>query len=211
MLIEQLLAISQSKLSVTGFAFETINGTSNGSITIPSGTVDSYLYILYENSTSSRPTITGFTTLSSRNGVFSGVGCTQVLMQSTSASGTITIPNSATFNGFAATLIGFNKSTTYTSAAVTDGGFSSTVSFSKADGFYVHLYGIDSFSETFTAWTLDSDFTDSDTYLSGDGAVSGRAAAAGVVDDTLNSGNITLNNLSPSAGGGLVYASLYVS
>lgn len=173
-------------------SFASTNATTNGSITVPStANGDLYLFIAYENSTTNRPTITGFTTILSDNGTFDGATSTRVLLKGRATPGsTVTIPNDATYNGFVASLIGFTNGTnlgqTIFQAGVTNVLFSSIT-----NGYFIMMANHDGAAEAFDTYSLDADFTRTFTYLTANGAVTGRAAAIGVVEPVVQSGTIT--------------------
>ncbi|MFZ9740737.1 MAG: glycine-rich domain-containing protein [Candidatus Nanopelagicaceae bacterium] len=176
-------------------AFASSNATTNGSITVPSiANGDLYLFILYENDTLNRPTISGFEIIRSDNGLFDGGSqnslCTRVLLKGKATPGsTITIPNDATYNGFVASLIGFTNGTNV-GPTVFQGGVADA-SFSITNGYYIMMANHDGLTEDYDTWNLDADFTRTFTYLTVDGAVTGRSAAIGVVEPVVQSGTIT--------------------
>lgn len=172
-------------------AFASSNATTNGSITVPSNANgDLYLFIVYENDTVNRPTISGFEIIRSDNGTFDNAACTRVLLKGKATPGSsITIPNDATYNGFVASLIGFTNGTniglTVFQTGVAD------VSFSITNGYYIMMANHDGLTEDYDTWNLDADFTRTFTYLTADGSVTGRSAAIGVVEPVVQSGTIT--------------------
>jgi hypothetical protein len=173
-------------------SFASSNATTDGSITVPSiANGDLYLFIVYENDTVNRPTITGFNIILSDNGTFDGAACTRVLLKGKATPGsTITIPNDATFNGFAVALIGFTNGTnlgqTIFQAGVANVSFSSIT-----NGYYIMMANHDGLTEAYDTYDLDADFTRTFTYLTANGAVTGRSAAIGVVEPVVQSGTIT--------------------
>ena len=173
-------------------SFASSNATTNGSITVPSiANGDLYLFIVYENDTVNRPTISGFEIIRSDNGTFDGAACTRVLLKGKATPGsTITIPNDATFNGFAVALIGFTNGTnlgqTIFQAGVANVSFSSIT-----NGYYIMMANHDGLTEAYDTYNLDADFTRTFTYLTANGAVTGKSAAIGVVEPVVQSGTIT--------------------
>jgi hypothetical protein len=172
-------------------AFASSNATTNGSITVPStANGDLYLFIVYENDTANRPTISGFNIILSDNGTFDNAACTRVLLKGKATPGsTITIPNDATYNGFVASLIGFTNGTNVGSTVFQAGV--ANASFSITNGYYIMMANHDGLTEAYDTWNLDADFTRTFTYLTVDGAVTGRTAAIGVVEPVVQSGIIT--------------------
>jgi len=172
-------------------AFASSNATTNGSITVPSSANgDLYLFIVYENDTANRPTISGFEIIRSDNGTFDNAACTRVLLKGKATPGsTITIPNDATYNGFVASLIGFDNGTNV-GPTVFQAGVANA-SFSITNGYYIMMANHDGLTEAYDTWNLDADFTRTFTYLTANGAVTGRTAAIGVVEPVVQSGTIT--------------------
>lgn len=172
-------------------SFASSNATTNGSITVPSiASGDLYLFIVYENDTVNRPTISGFEIIRSDNGTFDNAACTRVLLKGKATPGsTVTIPNDATYNGFVASLIGFTNGTnvgqTRFQAGIADASFSIT------NGYFIMMANHDGLTEAYDTYSLDADFTRTFTYLTANGAVTGRAAAIGVVEPVVQSGTIT--------------------
>lgn len=172
-------------------SFASTNATTNGSITVPSiANGDLYLFIVYENDTVNRPTITGFDIILSDNGTFDNAACTRVLLKGKATPGsTITIPNDATFNGFVASLIGFTNGTNVGQirfqAGIADASFSIT------NGYFIMMANHDGLTEAYDTYNLDADFTRTFTYLTVDGAVTGRSSAIGVIEPVIQSGTIT--------------------
>lgn len=98
-----IAAANINKIEVIGHAFASTVGSSNVTLTLPfESDYDIVLFIVYENSTANRPTITGFSELHSDNGTFDSSACTRVLMSGNASGTTITIPNDATYNGVCA-------------------------------------------------------------------------------------------------------------
>jgi hypothetical protein len=174
-----------------GTAFASSNATTNGSITVPStANGDLYLFIVYENDTANRPTISGFNIILSDNGTFDNAACTRVLLKGKATPGsTITIPNDATYNGFVASLIGFTNGTNLGPTVFQTGV--ANISFSITNGYYIMMANHDGLTEAYDTWNLDADFTRTFTYLTVNGSVTGRSAAIGVVEPVVQSGTIT--------------------
>lgn len=173
-----------------GYVHGTTNTTTNLTLTLP-GTVlptdKIFIHIVYENSTTIRPSVTGFTELHSRNGLFSGTSITQVLLEGTTSSSTITIPNNTTYGGCAVSIVILRNANTISESGInnsTNGSTSETYTRSIPNyGAFIILAGMDALNTEnlqFTSWNSDANFDYNDTYLFGNGADVGRACYSGV-------------------------------
>jgi len=189
-------AANFNKIDVIGHAFASTAGQSNVTLTLPfQSDYDIVLFIVYENSTTNRPTITGFSELHSDNGTFNGSGCTRVLMSGNASGTTITIPNDATYNGVCAAAMIFS------STRCTFSPYGGSWSFYTADtttsvtgtgnfDFFCGMCNMDGGgTELYDGWTVDNDWTSGgagnqgknnatygDNTVEYTGAVAGRAA-----------------------------------
>lgn len=185
--IQQALFSLDNRIEYIGYVHGTTSTQSNLTLTLPVNTkpIDTiFVHIVYENSTASRPTISGFTTLQSRNGTFSGSLMTHVLLQGSTSNSTITIPNDATYNGCAVSCVVLRYVKSVTASGLDSSADSSTstdyVRSIPNGGAFIILAGLDDATPSFTTWNSDSDFDYNATYLSGDGADPGRACYSGV-------------------------------
>lgn len=186
-------------MTIAGATFTSTNSTNNWTFYLPEKTSETklYLFIVYENSTTQRPTISGFNIIASANGGplgENGVGpiSTVVLLSGTTNMGSIVIPNDSTYNGFTAACVGINNSSTVSNIQL-HGVSTSNVSITKtksSNQLGIIMAGADMSSVEVTSWTLDSDYTSSYTYQSPQ-AASYRGGFVGCINNTSTSNNIT--------------------
>lgn len=191
------------------------DNTSPWDVTIPVGVTEFhtvYLMIMYDASTSARPTIPGFTTVASRNTTSVNIAATQVLMVGTVLPGqtTITIPNDGTFLGGVAALVAlYGKHQLVGNATFVDVANAATTNtgvINRRGRQITIVIGSSDANPTdsaFTPWVMDSDV--SDIYMYGPdelGIGGGYGTVTGVVRETISSGVITLSDtdLSPTGG-----------
>ena len=169
-----------------GTSHASVNGTADIVITLPTETLSTdtiFLHVLYENSSTTRPTISGFTILQSRNGTFQNAGTTQILYQGTTSSSTITIPNGATFSGGVASAL-VVRNVTAVNTSLGDAAISTSAVFSRTlentQSFAV-MVAKDAANDQFQSWTdTGTSWSNESPYVSTDGALSGRAAFVGI-------------------------------
>jgi hypothetical protein len=218
--LSDLYTTSYTKPTFIGKAFASSNTTSSGVINVPNDAEPSdrvYLYIVYDNSTATRPSITGMTIDTSFNGsypqVFPTDPSTTLTMTSVLLSGevgdtgySITIPNNSTYGGYVAALVvlrdvgsySIKSSDEFTNPYLVRSQRDYIMS-SSVNDLVIAIGAHDGSAETFTSWTLDTDFDSSYTYLSVDGAVAGMAAAIGVLSSNNVHNSITLTSPSTAA------------
>lgn len=167
---------------IIGYAYTSTNATTNMTLTLPAGTTINdtiYLMIVYENNTTDRPTISGFTELASRNGTFANSASTNVLMVGNDTT-SVTVPNNATYNGGNVSCIVLKGNYSNSGAAFAtspEGSSVGVVMTTAKNQFGLFLAGLDHGTDTTTSWTMDADHTTTDTYFQSDGAVAGRGGA----------------------------------
>lgn len=149
-------------LSVVGTEATYLTGTTNATLTLPTGTLSTDLVLLnivYENSTTNRPSISGFSILQSRNGVFVGSSMTHVLMSGTHSGSTLSIPNDATFNGCVVGCMVLRNAAV--SASQLDAANDDTISFNRtlsATQAFVVIGCYDGGSAINNNWSPDTDW-----------------------------------------------------
>lgn len=179
-----------------GFSFASSNDTTTFPLPLPpAATLSStlYVFVVYENSVATRPAIPGFSIVTGVDGIVApGPTSTRILYKGQSSS-PITIPNDVTMGGATAACVAFSGSVTESAVVLTGVGTSAVVdTFSKLPAqIAIAIGGYDMGpTDTLVSATLTGMSTTA-TYLTVDGAVTGRGGFIGVEASSNTSLSVT--------------------